>query len=110
MNETLEFLPTETGPEVVKFIATIEAKHFRTVHDTGASPQCLGLWNLVRGNAGLPRITWDDLAAYCETHKKYHADPCVRKQSQYDHEDYIKFYQKKGIFPTQSPTNVPQGK
>jgi hypothetical protein len=55
-----------------KFIETVEYNHFRTNIDTGANPNALFIWNIVRNHVGLPVLHVNDLAAWCFTHKKYH--------------------------------------
>jgi len=68
---------------IVEFIQKVEKDHFRTVTDTGANPNALFIWNLVREEAGLPRLDPKDLPAFCVTHGKYHIlredYGCVRK-------------------------------
>lgn len=44
-----------------QFIEGIESRHFRTASDTGANPNALFVWNILREHAGLPRLTRDDL-------------------------------------------------
>jgi hypothetical protein len=56
----------------LKFIESVEKAHFRTNEDTGANPNALLIWNLVRKNCGLAPLSKDDLPAYCQTHKTYH--------------------------------------
>lgn len=65
-----------------QFIAGVEARNFRTVHDTGANQNAMFLWNQLRRFAGLPEITRDSLPAYCVTCKTYHRDPHERKKEQ----------------------------
>lgn len=47
--------------ELMEFIEQTEKSHFRTASDTGANPNALFIWNLLREHAGLPRLTKDDL-------------------------------------------------
>jgi hypothetical protein len=49
--------------DLTDFIADVEARHFRTVNDTGANLNALMIWNRVREFAGLPELTMDELAA-----------------------------------------------
>lgn len=56
---------------LVHFVADFERSHFRTVSDTGANPDAMRLWNLVRHRAGLPMIGIEDLPAYNENAGKY---------------------------------------
>ena len=53
-------------------IAELERSYFRTVHDTGANEHAMLLMNALRGKAGLPRITLEDLPAWCEPCRNYH--------------------------------------
>lgn len=46
---------------LVDFIRDVEARHFRTGHDTGANRNALFVWNQLREYAGLERLTWRDL-------------------------------------------------
>lgn len=46
------------------FIFAVESSHFRTVEDTGANPNAMLIWNIVRQRVGLPRISKDDLPAW----------------------------------------------
>jgi hypothetical protein len=55
-----------------KFVKSVEEAHFRTVHDTGAHPNALMVWNIVRKHVGMPAIELKDFPAWCETHKRYH--------------------------------------
>ncbi len=54
------------------FILEVEKHHFRTVSDTGANPEVMLIWNLVREHVGMVRLYLRDLPDYCETHKTYH--------------------------------------
>lgn len=54
-------------------IADVEKRHFRTEHDTGANPNVLMIWNIVREYAGLPLLERDDLPKGCTACKSYHA-------------------------------------
>lgn len=81
-----------------EFIKEFEASHFRTIHDTGATFQTMFLWNMVRNKAGLPRLEWTDLAAYCVDCRKYHVNPHTRIQSKYDNEYMVELFKFKGIY------------
>lgn len=53
----------------LEFIADIERRFFRTEHDTGANINALMIWNLVRKEAGLPKLQVFDLTIaeeYCD--------------------------------------------
>lgn len=43
------------------FIADVEACHFRSGFDTGANPNALFIWNIVRNWAGMDSLEQDDL-------------------------------------------------
>jgi hypothetical protein len=58
-----------------QFIADVEARDFRTNHDTGATENALCVWNKVRALAGMEWLKLSDLPQFCVTCKKYHA--CV---------------------------------
>lgn len=60
MNETL-----------IEAMRKVEAAHFRTVSDTGASPQALTVWNALRAAVGLPRIWREDLPEWDAEKKQY---------------------------------------
>lgn len=55
-----------------EFIRKVEDAHFRTNEDTGAHPNALMIWNIVRAHIGLPALSANDLPAFCDEHKKYH--------------------------------------
>lgn len=55
-----------------RLVARVERSHFRTQHDTGANDCAMFIWNLVRVEAGLPRITLRDLPGWCEGCRAYH--------------------------------------
>ncbi len=55
-----------------EFVQKIESQYFRTDKDTGAGLNTILVWNQVRRHVGLEGITWEDLPAWCQTHKKYH--------------------------------------
>ena len=57
---------------MILVINEIESNHFRTEHDTGANPNALFIWNLVRKSQGLPSLKLEDLKPFCVTHNKYH--------------------------------------
>lgn len=46
---------------LLEFIADVEECHFRTAHDTGANPNALMVWNILREYAGLQSLDKDDL-------------------------------------------------
>lgn len=46
---------------LIEFIADVEECHFRTVHDTGAHPNAMFLWNILREYAGLDSLDEHDL-------------------------------------------------
>lgn len=53
----------------LEFIADIERRFFRTEHDSGADLNALMIWNLVRQEAGLPKLQVLDLTIgeeYCD--------------------------------------------
>ena len=54
------------------FIANVERCHFRTNTDTGANPNAMLIWNIVREHFCQPRLTVEDLPAFCLVHKRYH--------------------------------------
>ena len=56
-------VPAEHGPDkdIKVFIEDMESRFFRTATDTGANPNAMFVWNLVREWAGLDRLTVDDL-------------------------------------------------
>lgn len=58
--------------DIQQFIKETEKAHFRTDSDTGANPNALFIWNLLRKWAELPQLKKEDLPAYCSTHEKYH--------------------------------------
>lgn len=62
-----------------EFIESVERCHFRTREDTGANPNAMFIWNLVREEAGLPILTSRDLAAWCPTCEQYHVKPNSEK-------------------------------
>ncbi len=55
-----------------QFISSIEKNHFRTDRDSGANPNALMIWNLLREYAGLARLEYKDLPSWCGLHKRYH--------------------------------------
>jgi len=57
------------------FVNKVQREHFRTDQDTGANPNALLIWNLVRKHAGMSPITLDDLPTYCEMCSRYHYPP-----------------------------------
>jgi hypothetical protein len=61
--------------DLSRFISEVEASYFRSAYDTGANLNALLIWNLVRENAGLPRLKLTDLPAYCVTCNSYHVNP-----------------------------------
>lgn len=81
--------PYETHPErkvlkldnqtLLEFIKDQEERNFRTEHDTGANPNALFIWNMVRRLAGLPDLKRTDLPAYCEICEEYHQYPHKRR-------------------------------
>lgn len=54
------------------FVKMVEAYHFRSTGDTGAHPNAMMIWNIVRRHVGLPRLTEEDLPRFCTTHDCYH--------------------------------------
>jgi hypothetical protein len=54
------------------FIKEVEKHHFRSAGDTGAHPNAMMIWNIVRRHVGLPRLTEEDLPRYCVSHDCYH--------------------------------------
>jgi len=83
---------TNQTHKLLQFIYDVEQSTFRTVHDTGANWNGLYLWNRVRKFAGLSKLTWNDLDAYCGTCECYHVNPHVRVPCQYDRKEYRQFY------------------
>lgn len=47
--------------DLLALVERVEKAHFRTHQDTGANPCALMVWNIVRQEAGLPRLTSRDL-------------------------------------------------
>lgn len=60
--------------DLIKLIDQVEKAHFRTVDDTGANSCAMLIWNIVRNEAGLPRLQLSDLPAYCKSCKRYHGN------------------------------------
>jgi hypothetical protein len=67
-------------PVLLRFIADVEGRDFRTEHDTGANFNALYIWNHVRRLAGLEPLKKTDLPAFCVTCEKYHHKPHQRKE------------------------------
>lgn len=57
--------------DILSIVRTVETDHFRTVHDTGAAPQAMTIWNSLRYGLGLPYISNDDLASWDEEKRRY---------------------------------------
>lgn len=66
---------------LLKFIADVEDSHFRTTEDTGANPNALMIWGMVRQFAGLKRLALEDLPQWCVTCRKYHVNPHKKNDS-----------------------------
>lgn len=64
---------------LLKFIADVEGRDFRTEQDTGATMNAIYVWNHVRRLAGLEPLRLQDLPAWCVTCIKYHVNPHQRK-------------------------------
>lgn len=75
MNE----IKNKANAPILKMIAEVERKHFRTEHDSGANQNAMMIWNRVRKHAGLEPLTLSNLPAWCETCKCYHIKPHSRK-------------------------------
>lgn len=58
--------------ELLDILAEVEREHFRTVHDTGANPCAILIWNALRGKLGLPRVWREDLPKWDEERKGYY--------------------------------------
>lgn len=69
---TLERELDETRRKLEEFIQSVERDHFRTVHDSGAHPNSLMIWNRVRIFAGMHELTRSDLPAPCNACGNYH--------------------------------------
>lgn len=90
---------TEIKEEGVReFIEEFEKSHFRTVHDTGANYQTMFLWNMVRSRAGMPRLKYTDLPAYCIECKEYHVRPHSRTPSKFDSPQVVEAFRRAGIY------------
>lgn len=64
---------TEDSRKLLReFISSTEKNHFRTDSDTGSHPNALFVWNILREYAGLIRLDFKDLPAYCMKHETYH--------------------------------------
>ena len=50
--------------EVLDALQSVEESHFRTTEDTGANGNALVVWNALRSQLNLPRLTKEDLASY----------------------------------------------
>lgn len=64
------------------FILEVESKYFRTNEDVGANQNALFIWNLVREQAGLPRLEMKDLPRWWISEKSYVMPPNSRLLSE----------------------------
>ena len=55
-----------------EFIKKVENDHFRTDQDTGAHPNALLIWNIVRQHVGLPKLSISQLQTFCNICNGYH--------------------------------------
>lgn len=73
---------------LVEFIEDVEKCNFRTGHDTGANPNALMVWNILREYAGLQSLDMDDLIRrHAETDGKTFED---MKQDYIDYDNFRK--------------------
>ena len=49
-------------PEILEAMKKVEENHFRTIHDTGANDHAMLVWNALRAELKLPRLSRDDLS------------------------------------------------
>lgn len=72
-----------TQDDAPEWLADLESRFFRTAHDTGANPNALLIWNLVREQYGLEPLTEDALWQRHADEAGWSEDDLIRERAEW---------------------------